>query len=133
AGQAAWKCGVLFSVLIAVARGAEDQSPRHPPFLEAYSEKIQERLDARDRLFLGQSFHVVSENPPVSAKYVIKWIRRWVPGSKLTVAFSGGSPELRARIEKEAVEWSKYCNIKFDFHDGGKFREWSPADMEYKA
>ncbi len=133
AGPTAWKCGALLFALFAIARSAEDQSPRRPPFLEAYPEKIQDRLDARDRLFAGQSFHLVSENPSVDAQYVIKWIRRWLPGSTLTVAFSGGSPEVRARIEKEAVEWSKYCNIKFDFHDAGRFREWSPADTEYKA
>jgi hypothetical protein len=51
----------------------------------------------------------------------------------LTVAFSGGTPALWARIEKEAIEWSKYCNIKFSFREGGKFREWSTADTVYKA
>jgi hypothetical protein len=129
----ACKCGALLFALFAIARSAEDQSPRRPPFLEAYPAKIQDRLDARDRLFAGQSFDVASKKPPVSAQYVIKWIRRWLPGSTLTVAFSGGSPEVRARIEKEAVEWSKYCNIKFDFYDAGRFREWSPDDTEYKA
>jgi len=132
-GQAAWKCSALILALFAIARGAQDQPARHPLFLEAYPENIQNRLDARDRLLGEQSFLVKREKPPVSAKFVIKWIRRWTQGSTITVAFAGGSPELRSRIEKEAVEWSRYCNIKFDFHEGGKFREWSKADTDYKA
>jgi hypothetical protein len=54
-------------------------------------------------------------------------------GSTLTVAFSGGSPGLRAKIEEAAKEWSKYANIKFDFRRNGKFREWSSGDTEYQA
>jgi hypothetical protein len=123
----------MILALFAIARGAQDRPARHPLFLEAYPENIQNRLDARDRLLGGQSFLVNGEKTQVSARFVIKWIRRWTPGSTITVAFSGGSPEVWSRIEKEAVEWSKYCNIKFDFHEGGKFREWSKADTDYKA
>jgi hypothetical protein len=51
----------------------------------------------------------------------------------VTVAFSGGSPELRARIEGAANEWTEYCNLKFDFRQHGKFQEWSASDQKYKA
>ena len=130
--QTIWICTVLMIAAFAIARGAPDQPARHS-LLCAYPESIQTRLDAQNRLLAGQGFVLKSGEPPVRAQFVIKWIRRWTPGSTITVAFSGGTPELRSRIEKEAVEWSKYCNIKFDFHDGGKYREWSKADTDYKA
>jgi hypothetical protein len=131
--QAAWKCSALMLALFAIARGAQDPEARHPLFREAYPDNIQSRLDAKEKLLAGRSFIVGQEKSPVSAQFVIKWIRRWPPGSTITVAFSGGSTELRTQIEKEAVEWSKYCNIKFNFRDRGKFREWSKADTDYKA
>src|SRR4029453_2435775 len=94
--HAAWKCSALILALFAIARGAPDQPARHPLFLEAYPENIQNSLDARDRLLGGQSFLVKREKRSVSPQFVIKWIRRWMPGSTITVAFSGGSPELRS-------------------------------------
>lgn len=62
--------------------------------------------------------------------------RLWAPGELITVAFKGGSKELRQEIAEGAGEWEKVANIKFDFgysSPTGQYREWSATDTDYKA
>lgn len=62
---------------------------------------------------------------------LITWVK-----PNLTVAFNGGSEELRTKIELVASKWTQdpEVNIQFSFkNDNGKFREWSISDKEFKA
>lgn len=62
-----------------------------------------------------------------------RWLigKTWPPGSKITVAFNGGTPQLQKLVANTAPEWSKYGNIRFDFGfnpSTGKYRQWSKND-----
>lgn len=62
--------------------------------------------------------------------------RRWDPGSKVTVAFNGGTKELHRKIEEIAKVWMKYGNITLDFgydERTQKYRSWSENDRFYSA
>jgi hypothetical protein len=112
---------------------AHAQTPRGVRIKEGYPAEILARLKARDQM-LGQALAVTaSSEGPITVQYFLDFTLRWDPGSTVTVAFSGRSPELLARIEGAAIEWTKYCNLKFDFREHGKFREWSASDQDYKA
>ncbi|KAI1417031.1 Metalloprotease [Hypoxylon sp. FL1857] len=43
----------------------------------------------------------------------------WPNGSRIRVRFSGGTPDLRARVQAHALWWSAYANITFVFVDSG--------------
>jgi hypothetical protein len=101
--------------------------------IESYPDKIQIRLDRRERLLRHAVEATGNREQPITVQYVLDIERKWNPGQTLTVAFSGGTPELRAKIESAASEWTRYCNIKFDFREKGKFREWSASDNDYHS
>jgi hypothetical protein len=101
--------------------------------MEAYPEHIQQQLEMRGSALHEALTTASALGEPFTVQYVLDMECRWKPGSTLTVAFCGGTPDLRAKIEAAGTEWSKYCNIKFDFHANGKFREWSPSDESYQA
>jgi hypothetical protein len=58
------------------------------------------------------------------------WTKREQP---ITVAFLGGSSELRNQIASTVQAWSASSGVVFDFGPGGTFREWSRQDQTYKA
>ncbi|MBC7572138.1 MAG: TIR domain-containing protein [Spirosoma sp.] len=43
----------------------------------------------------------------------------WKTGTTLNVQFLNGSASLKSAVEKTAIEWTKYGNIKFDFVTSG--------------
>lgn len=54
----------------------------------------------------------------------------------ITVAFNGGSEELRNKIATVATKWTQDpgVNVQFSFRDdAGRFREWSITDTDFKA
>jgi hypothetical protein len=62
--------------------------------------------------------------------------RLWNPGDTITVAFKGGSQDLRDKIANAARLWETTANIHFDFKNtqaGGSFREWTESDADYTA
>jgi len=122
-----------FLVTLAAVGAVQAQTPQRVRILESYPDKIQQRLEAREQALRQAIVTATNAGEPFTVQYVLDMERRWDQGSTLTVAFSGGTPELRAKIEAAAREWSRYCNIKFDFRVGGKFREWSTSDHYYKA
>jgi len=71
--------------------------------------------------------------------YQIRSIARtWPPGNPtiITVAFQGGSPELRSQIAQAVKAWTDVANVKFDFGPNsaaGQFREWHDTDTRYTA
>jgi hypothetical protein len=52
----------------------------------------------------------------------------------VTVAFNGGSPEVRELIERAAGEWTQGGNFRFSFRDAqNRFREWRTNDANAVA
>lgn len=66
-------------------------------------------------------------------EFVILTTNRWRAGSTVSVAFLGGSHELRERIAKAAATWTNLgLNITFRFKDSkGEFLEWTTSDARY--
>jgi hypothetical protein len=65
---------------------------------------------------------------------VILKSRVWNPKDQpLTVAFLGGSAELRGKIVSMISAWSAAANIRFDFGSQRAYREWTRADRSYAA
>ncbi len=70
---------------------------------------------------------------------VISISRQWPvstfqAGSTITVAFLGGSEELRNQIARAITPWLNAANVHFDFGplaSAGKFREWKTSDKKY--
>lgn len=99
----------------------------------AYPDSIQARLEIRDRMLFQTLGTSVNGIAPQS---VMTDIKRWTPGQTITIAFMGGSYQLRKDIADVASEWTNHANLKFDFGHAPTsqtFREWSQLDTSYKA
>jgi hypothetical protein len=66
---------------------------------------------------------------------IVSVSRKWPAGRKLTVAFNGGSAELRQKIIDAVKPWTAAANVTFDFGGDGatNLREWTVTDTSYKA
>ena len=53
-------------------------------------------------------------------KGIISTGRKWKPGRTICIAFLGGEGTVRQRVEKCAMEWTRYANIKFQFVGAGQ-------------
>ena len=123
------KCYVVLMVLIlslSVNNVANAQDEDR--IIEALPQHIQDRITAYENSLL-----LVERRDPDSTFDLVTSRRRWQRGATLTVAFRGGDASLRREIAAVAAEWSRHCNIKFNFGAGSAFREWSPSDTSYKA
>lgn len=62
--------------------------------------------------------------------------KTWNPGTVITVAFKGGSNEVRRQIADAITPWSEAANVTFDFgysQQTESYREWSATDNAYRA
>jgi hypothetical protein len=99
-------------------------------FVESYPDPLQARLEARIR-FLRNLPPTIGDNP---LEYVVTTANRWNPGQTVTVAFSGGAPQLYQQIADVAEEWTRHGNVKLSFRDSdGEFRSWTENDGQYAA
>jgi hypothetical protein len=65
---------------------------------------------------------------------VVSISRSWTPGATITVAFKGGSTELRTRIIDATRPWTDAANIHLDFGDASQgYRQWSTSDSTYRG
>ena len=67
---------------------------------------------------------------------VVAKSKKWGPNHVITIAFQGGSAELRKQIADATKPWSDAANIQLDFGSGapvGQYREWSNTDTDYAA
>ncbi len=97
---------------------------------EAYPDAILARIEARDRLLA----RLPPETGRDTLEFVVTELKRWQPGSTLTVAFRGGSNGLRDQIASAAAPWAQAANITFSFKTASNaWREWTPADGDYKG
>ena len=93
---------------------------------ESYPDPIQRLLDARKEQ--------TDAIPPEVRGFVLETPKLWTNASTVTVAFNGGSDDLRGKIESAAHEWTNYANLTLEFrNDDGAFRTWSRQDTEFSA
>ncbi len=97
---------------------------------EAYPDHVLARIEARDRLLA----RLPPETGRETLEFVVTDLKRWQPGTTLTVAFRGGSSTLRDQIANAVVPWTQAANISFSFRTASNaWREWTPVDTDYKA
>ena len=100
---------------------------------EGYPVRVAAALQRRDQEMATASRKAF---PGFSPQYIIKQTRAWPVGSTVTIAFLGGTPQLRAQIERAASMWTApgIANLRLSFRDqNGRFRDWSPSDQAYGA
>lgn len=56
-----------------------------------------------------------ASSPAAPAKMALVAGKKWKPGRTLGVYFIDGSATQKARVKEQAVKWSQYSSIKFDF------------------
>ena len=99
---------------------------------EVYPDEIQARLEAQERF----ARNLPSSVGPTGLESVIETLKRWDAGQTVTIAFNGGNKALHKKIADAATEWTKHCNLKFDFGINaatGEYRRWSVNDADYVA
>ncbi len=124
---------LLFSALDGLcAPGPNDAQNQKYRTLESFPDKIQAKLENRDRFLKALPRNVNG----FSLEYVIRRTKRWHPGQTIRVAFLGGDASLRNDIASVATEWATFANLKLDFgvtQGVGIYREWAPTDNQYAA
>lgn len=129
------KTGVLIGLVSSLfsAAAAQTQSEYQQFCIQAFPDHIVARLEHEERYLLGL-------RDPADHAFTLEFVyedtKRWRPDQTLTVAFLGGSYDLRQKIAHTATAWSDYGNIQFDFgHDAQAqtFREWTTSDTAYAA
>jgi hypothetical protein len=86
-------------------------------------------VERRDRFFEAR----LPRRGREGDEFVFERDKTWGPGAKVTVAFNGGSPELRDQIAGVAKTWSEHAKIELDFRSETGHRTWSPRDEAYAA
>jgi len=125
----------LISILAAanLAPGlAVAQEPRVRIF-EAYPDEIQARLELRNRRVLSLPALPTGVQP---FSLVVEDALKWRAGQTITVAFSGGDPNLHRQIADAASIWMNHANLTLDFGynpSSGRYRAWSASDRSYAA
>ena len=104
-----------------------------PLFVEAIPDQIQARMQVKARA----AANAVRSGQAIRMQYFMFYSKRQpqVPAKPITVAFYGGTDDLRSQIASVASEWSRYGDFKFDFTDPltRHYREWSRADITFRA
>lgn len=103
------------------------------PLIDGLPSAIQARVELRDRLLAAA--HARSKSS-LGLQSVVESLKTWIPGQTVTVAFRGGSPELRREIADVAMVWTRHANLRLDFggnEDGESLREWSASDTSFAA
>ncbi|MFM9903651.1 MAG: hypothetical protein ACKVQJ_03660 [Pyrinomonadaceae bacterium] len=109
----------------------ETQLPVRQPIQEGLPTDMLEMLEKKAEQLEAVNGKTGTTEPST----IISASRTWQPGRKLTVAFNGGTPELRQKIVETVKAWADAANISFDFGGGGtgNYREWTVTDSTYKA
>ena len=130
----------LIATAICVLLSACSPKSTEPQHSSLALPQIQEGLP--DELFQGTERRRLAIESSTSEwtlpeiQSVILVPRLWNPGQTITVAFKGGSQDLRANIANAARLWETTANIHFDFGNaraGATFREWTESDIDYTA
>jgi hypothetical protein len=126
-------CVVLGSVSSSCRPASKTTQEVHElEIFEGFPEATKIRMDERDN-------YLKSLKPKpggIQPYYLIQPTKRWEPAKSITVAFKGGSRQLRENIVAAAATWSLYGNVGFDFGydpQNGTFREWTVSDQQPAA
>ena len=116
--------------------GQAESAPPQPEraILEHYPADVQAALEVRDRHLKALLESQGGTSPGLD--FVLAHTRRWEPGSTVTVAFRGGSPQLHAEIAAVARSWCEHGNLILDFGldpATSLARTWSESDTVYAA
>jgi hypothetical protein len=124
---------VLLGLLLASCQ-SEKPKPQavKMPIYEGYPDDLIAALHSRQtQMDTAQSTFSFSHY-----QQMINVSKTWKPREVITVAFKGGSPNLRQQIAATVAPWTEAANVVFDFGytpSTGEFREWTTADENYKA
>jgi len=114
--------GVAGGSLPAIGEADEFISQRLPDHVVAGVER-------RDRFFASR----LPRRGREGDEFVFERDKTWGPGSTVTVAFNGGSDDLRDKIAGVAQVWGQHAKVNLDFKKEGAYRTWSPQDTAYAA
>jgi hypothetical protein len=112
-------------------------------FVERIPPQFRVNLDARE-IALTTALSGTNIPAPKSGvtrgRYVLTTAQKWTPGHRLTVAFSGGSTQLRQKIIEAALAWTAitdaskhHPDITLDFGAPPGSRDWTPNDGDFAA
>jgi hypothetical protein len=113
---------------------SEASSSAEDFILEGYPDEVAASLDRYDQALANAAEAITDNNAALSS--VIARQDLWPSGSVVQVAFNGGNPELYARIERAAQQWTQpgLANVQLSFRDDeGRFRKWTAQDTQYAA
>jgi hypothetical protein len=107
-----------------------------PPLQIHIQEGLPDELIQSEERFQGSTAKFIASLNTIQVQAVIRELRVWDRGQKITVAFNGGTADLRRQIAEAAHVWSDVADVVFDFGESpsnGTYREWSPSDEKYQA
>jgi len=125
-------CGIV-AILSCRLVYAQSDSVFEQTCLQSFPEPIQAKLEQREKYL---SVLLEPQLPDLTPYSVITKLKTWNPGSTITVAFRGGSYELREQIAQAALPWETHGNLKLDFGQDAAartFREWTDEDASFVA
>jgi len=130
----------VFSLLIVRAPLplSADTPDSTPTIVESLPPELQARVDERNTRYkavLSIKTQVFGE-PDEAARtdfFAEEPTKQWGARAVITVAFRGGSNELRQKIADTAAIWEAQGAVTFDFGKPGAFREWTSRDQNYAA
>ncbi len=127
---------VLFAIafLGVFSYGIRSQQPLAPKMRiqEGYPERVIDALNERQQALSSAA----KNRSQIGIQSVLSISRTWKPGDVITVAFQGGTVELRQNIYGAVKPWTDAANLTLDFGPSpsiGNFREWSTTDQTYTA
>ena len=127
--------GLVVVFCVALAGCSKSQPPATSP--PATKEPIHEGYPlSYIQALQEQQKQLEAAAPQIGAglQSIIALSRTWTPGSTVSVAFNGGSKELRRQISEAIRPWTEVANIHFDFGDAANgYREWTTTDTAYRA
>ena len=74
-----------------------------------------DRLLPRDQAIMQPQQTISMGTGPARAVFLFK--KMWINGSKLRVRFMGGNPAQQALAKEQALWWTQYANLTFDFNN----------------
>ncbi|HXN23384.1 MAG TPA: hypothetical protein VOA41_11655 [Candidatus Dormibacteraeota bacterium] len=99
---------------------------------EGYSETFIQALQQQEK-----SIEVSTLGMNLNQVQAVRLVLRTWPNKRvITVAFKGGSAELRKQVSLAVKPWSDVANITLDFGydpNAANYREWSTSDTQYRA
>jgi len=128
---------ILSAFVLLTGRVSRSVPPQHnpvpkPSIQEGLPEDLIESMERRRAAILSST--AGWSGPEIQSVILVP--RLWNPGDTITVAFKGGSNDLRAKIAGAARLWERVANVHFDFGPSpasGSYREWSESDSDYRA